>query len=75
MRHVSREIIGSFAVKTGDGEIRTVIISQESVSHYAKEGSFSGKHLNLGSIDGPQVIWTGESNIFRLHDGTKLRKR
>ncbi len=70
-----REEVGSFMVKTEAGEINKVIVSQEVVILYGKEHIFTGKYMNFDSINGPNVAWTDKDNVFRLEDGTELRKR
>lgn len=71
---MEREIIGSFTVLSWEREQRRVVVSQKSVSHYKKETTPNGKYMNLDQIDGPEVFKTKDSNIFRLFDGTELRR-
>lgn len=70
-----REEIGSFTVQAETGEEKEIIISQEVVSHYNKEHINSGKYLTLETIDGPTVEATDRDHVFRLEDGTVLRRR
>lgn len=71
----SREVIGTIIVKTDNGDIKTVIVSQEVISQYNKNYNYAGKHLTLETINGPTVFQTDEENIFRLEDGSELRIR
>lgn len=75
MTNISREIIGSFVVTTGDGSRRNVIVSQNKTSIYNKDKSFNGKYFNLDRINGPEVNKTKDPKIFKLSDGTELFKR
>lgn len=72
---ISRNEIGFFMVKTDAGEFEKVVISQDVVFHYDKEHVYTGKHLTLNSVDGPPVSCTNRENVFRLKDGTELRRR
>jgi hypothetical protein len=70
-----RTHIGSFIVETEAGLLDDVIVSQEVVNLYEKNRTYNGKYLTLSTIDGPRVISTDRDNIFKLEDGTELRKR
>ncbi len=66
--------VGSFPVRTDVGVKKLIVVSQEVVSRYDKEHAYTGKFLNLETMDGPFVEYTENENVFRLEDGTELRK-
>jgi len=70
-----RSEIGFFTVKMNTGEIRKIVISQDVVSHYDKDQTYSGKYFNLDDIYGPAVVKTADEDVFRTVDGIELRKR
>lgn len=74
MTEILKESIGSFVVATRQRERKVVVVSQKTASHYTREKMFDGKHMNLDHIDGQEVFKTKDPNIFKLYDGTELRK-
>ncbi len=54
-------------------ELRQVIVSQDILSHYSGKTSHT-KNLRLDNSDGVEVYNTDDPDIFRLSDGTILRK-
>jgi hypothetical protein len=74
MKKQNRTRIGSFTVVNNDHEIKEVIISQEVINHYRATINHT-KNLNLDTLDGTPVFKTEDPSIFRLQDGTTLRRR
>lgn len=74
MKKRKQEIIGSFTVVSDKQELRKIVISQEIVSHYSGQINHS-KNLNLDSIDGAEVFQTEDPDIFKLADGSILRRK
>lgn len=74
MSKIKQELIGSFMVVNDKQEIRKVVVSQDIIAHYSGNTSHS-KNLNLDSIDGVKVYNTHDPDIFKLIDGTTLRRK
>lgn len=66
--------IGSFKVIADNKEEQQVIISQEQFDYYHKDSRYT-KRFTLGSLDGLPVIATDDPMLYRLEDGTNLRKK
>jgi len=74
MKTNKQELIGSFTVVDNKNEVKKVVVSQDIVTHYRGATSHS-KNLHLDSIDGIEVFKTDDPDIFKLPDGTSLRKK
>lgn len=55
-------------------EIKKIVVSQDIIAHYSGDTSHS-KNLYLDSIDGVKVYKTNDPDIFKLIDGTTLRRK
>ncbi|MGB3225868.1 MAG: hypothetical protein WBB23_23975 [Desulforhopalus sp.] len=73
MKTKKQELIGFFTVVNNKQELKQVIVSQDIISYYRGEASHT-KHLHLDSIDGSEVYKTDDPEIFKLPDGSTLRK-
>ncbi|GEM_PF-1074920 len=73
MQKRKQELIGSFTVVTDKQELRKIIISQDIISHYCGKTNHS-KNLNLDSVDGLEVFKTEDPDVFRLSDGSILKR-
>ncbi len=73
MKKRKPELIGSFTVINDKLELRKIIVTQDRVSHYCGKINHL-KNLNLDSIEGVKVFKTEDPDIFRLADGSLLRK-
>lgn len=73
MKTAKQELIGSFTVINDKQELKTVVVSQDIVTHYSGTTSHS-KNLHLDTIDGVEVYKTNDPDIFKLSDNTTLRK-
>jgi hypothetical protein len=62
-------MIGRLAERT-----QKILISQDILPHYCGNSSCS-KNLFLENIKGAEVFKTEDPNVFRLSDGTLLRKK
>jgi hypothetical protein len=67
------EICASFAVKNDKNEQKQVVVTQDILAHYRKEENYS-KKFHLDSLDGPAVYQTENPDVFRLSDGTMLKR-
>lgn len=74
MNKPKKEIIGSFTVLDDKQEIRKIVVSQDIITLYSGNTSHS-KNLHLDTIDGVEVYKTNDPDIFRLPDGTLLRRK
>lgn len=74
MKKRKQELIGSFTVVNDKQELRKIVVSQDIISHYCGKTNHS-KNLNLDSIDGAEVFKTEDPDIFKLADGSILRKK
>lgn len=74
MNKPKQEIIGSFTVIDNKQEIRKIVVSQDIIAHYSGNTNHS-KNLHLDTIDGLEVYKTQDPDVFRLPDGTLLRKK
>lgn len=74
MKTKKQEILGSFTVVDHNQELKQVVVSQDIVTHYSGENSHS-KNLHLDTIDGVEVFKTNDPDIYKLPDGTELRKK
>lgn len=74
MKRPRQEVIGAFTVVNNRQEIKRVVVSQDVVSHYSAD-SHHAKRLNLETINGVEVYKTRDPDIFKLPDGTVLKKR
>ena len=68
-----QEHIGIFTVVDDKQELRQVIVSQDIVRHYSGAASHT-KNLHLDNLEGLEVYKTDDPDIFRLSDGSTLRK-
>lgn len=69
-----REVIGTFSVADGSFKEQTVFINQETILDDNGTITETRKYLTLNSIDGEEVIRTGDHSLLQLSDGTVLRK-
>lgn len=74
MSKIKQELIGSFMVVNDKQEIKKIVVSQDIIAHYSGDTSHS-KNLYLDSIDGVKVYKTNDPDIFKLIDGTTLRRK
>jgi hypothetical protein len=70
---IRKEICASFAVKNDKNEQKQVVVTQDILCHYRKEENYS-KKFHLDSLDGPAVYQTENPDVFRLSDGTILKR-
>ena len=68
------EICGSFTVEDDNRELKKVVVTQDRLSHYSKEKSYSKKY-RLESIEGVVVYQTRRPGVFQLANGTLLKRR
>lgn len=73
MKTKKQELVGVFTVVNNKHELKQVVVSQDVVSYYRGEASHT-KKLHLDSIDGSEVYKTDDPEIFKLPDGSTLRK-
>ncbi|KJR96573.1 MAG: hypothetical protein VR65_27915 [Desulfobulbaceae bacterium BRH_c16a] len=69
-----QELIGSIMVVDDNQEIKKIVVCQDIITHYSGDSSHS-KNLYLDSIDGVKVYKTQDPDIFKLIDGTTLRRK
>ena len=69
-----QELIGSIMVVDDKQEIKKIVVSQDIITHYSGDSNHS-KNLYLDSIDGVKVYKTQDPDIFKLSDGTTLRRK
>jgi len=74
MKRPRQEVIGAFTVINNRQEVKKVVISQDMMSYYSGDVHHV-KRLNLDDIHGVEVYKTRDPNIFKLPDGTILKKR
>ncbi len=74
MNKQKRTEIGSFTVVNNHHEVQEVVISQDLIEHYSAKENHT-KNLNLEAIDGVPVYTTEDPSIYKLQDGTTLRRR
>ena len=74
MNKRKQELIGSFAVIDDKQNIRKIVVTQDIITHYSGDARHT-KNLHLDSIDGAEVYTTQNPDIFKLSDGTTLRRR
>lgn len=74
MQSPQREVIGSFSVVDNKQEIKKVIVCQDILSHYSADNSHF-KSLHLDHVDGVEVYKTTDPEIFKLPDGTTLKRK
>jgi hypothetical protein len=74
MKKRKQELIGSFTVVNDKQELRKIVVSQDIISHYCGKTNHS-KNLNLDSIDGAEVFKTDDPDIFKLSDGSTLKRK
>ncbi|MGB3212783.1 MAG: hypothetical protein WBB19_18935 [Desulforhopalus sp.] len=74
MKKRQQEVIGSFTVVNSKQELKKIVVSQDIVTHYSGETSHR-KNLHLETIEGVEVYKTSDPDIFKLPDGTTLRKK
>lgn len=70
----TEKICGSFDVVTERRELKKVVVVQDVLSYYGKEERYS-KKFRLESLDGMSVYRTEDPDIFRLDDGSLIKKR
>ena len=69
-----QELIGSFMVVNDKQEIKKIVVSQDIITHYSGD-TIHSKNLYLDSIDGVEVYKTHDPDIFKLIDGTTLKRK
>ena len=74
MNKTKREVVGSFTVINDRQEIRKIVVCQDIITHYSGNTRHT-KNLHLDTIDGVEVYKTQDPDIFRLPDGTTLRRK
>ena len=74
MKKRNEEICGSFTVETEDHELKQVIVTQDILFHYSKNGNYL-KNFRLESLDGVSVYQTKNPDIYQLANGIVLKKR
>jgi len=74
MKKQKKEPIGSFTAMNNKQELQKIIISQDILPHYCGNSNHS-KNLFLENINGIEVFKTEDPNVFRLSDGSLLRKK
>lgn len=74
MKQNRQEVIGTFTVVDSQQETKKIIVCQEIMTHYRGKVR-PEKSFYLNFVDGIEVSKTIDPNIFRLPDGSKLRKR
>jgi hypothetical protein len=73
MKTKEQELIGVFTVVNNKQECKKIVVSQDIVIHYSGETSHT-KNLHLDTIDGVDVYRTSDPDIFKLPDGSTLRR-
>lgn len=74
MNRTKRELIGSFTVINDRQELKKIVVSQDIITHYSGDTRHT-KNLHLDTIDGVEVYATQDPDIFKLPDGTTLRRK
>lgn len=74
MKRSKKEEIGTFTVIDDTLEVKKIVIGQDKISHYKRDNNHK-KSLHLNSLDGPEVFKTNDPNIFKLQNGSILKKR
>ena len=74
MKKRKQEFIGSFTVMNNKQQLQKIIISQDILPHYYGNSNHS-KSLFLEAINGMKVFKTEDPNVFKLSDGSLLRKK
>jgi hypothetical protein len=74
MNRRDKEICGTFMVENKDKELIQVVVLQDNLSHYSKGKSYT-KTLRLESPEGVIVHPTEDPDIFKLSNGTILKKK
>lgn len=69
-----KTIIGTFRAKDANNRMRDVIITQELLMGKNNLVVSAAKYLNLDDQDGQKVVSTDDPSIFRLDDGSELKK-
>jgi hypothetical protein len=69
-----QEQIGCFTVVNDKQELKQVVVSQDIVTHYCGK-TIHSKNLHLDKMNGLEVYTTKDPDIFKLPDGTTLRKK
>lgn len=73
MKTKKQELVGVFTVVDNKQELKQVVVSQDIISYYRGE-IIHTKNLHLDSIDGSEVFKTNDPEIFKLRDGSTLKK-
>jgi len=74
MEYSKQELIGSFNVIDNNQKIQTVVVCQDLMTHYSGDINHY-KKLHLNSLDGVPVYKTKDPEIFKLADGSILRRK
>jgi len=74
MESRDEEVCGYFTVENDDRERKQVVVTQDILSHYSKEKSYS-KKFRLESLDGVFVYQTEKPGVFQLANGTFLKRK
>lgn len=69
-----QELIGVFMVVDNKRKLKKVVVSQDIITHYSGETSYK-KNFYLETIDGLEVYNTSDPDLFKLPDGSTLRRK
>lgn len=76
LRQINKEkevVIGSISVLDETRNVRTIVVCQKCLTHYQGNLKYL-KTFYLESPDGRQVYPTKDPAVYRLLDGTKLKR-
>jgi hypothetical protein len=74
MKTNRKEVLGSLTVVDNYKELHEIIVSQEIRLYYHGTTTHK-KQFSLETVDGSEVYKTADPDIFKLGDGTILRKK
>lgn len=74
MKRSKQEEVCSFTVVDDSQELKQIIVTQDSVGYYKRDNSHK-KTLHLETVDGPEVFKTADPNVFKLQNGSILKRR
>lgn len=74
MKKVPQEILASFTVECANHELKDVVIVQD-IHHFYHKDVIYRKTYRLESLEGERVYLTDDPNIFKLGDGSILKRK
>ena len=74
MNDKEQEVIASFMAVDEKRNAMWIIVGQETITHPSGETTYS-KNLYLNEINGQKIYTTEDPDIFKLPNGTTLKKK